>query len=110
MSTAIRAIYRNGVFEPLDVAEGLVDNQVIELEIHLLPPVTSNPRIMSGQPCITGTRMPIDWVMGYLEAGRTIAQFLSGYPHYNREQVMAAIRRHLHPEQLVLTAAGDLEG
>ena len=60
MSTVIRAIYSNGVFEPLDVAEGLVDNQVIELEIHPLPPVTSNPRIMGGQPCITGTRMPID--------------------------------------------------
>jgi zinc protease len=27
-----------------------------------------------------------------------------------RDEVMAAIRRHLHPERLVLTAAGDLEG
>ncbi|HJW89027.1 MAG TPA: DUF433 domain-containing protein [Anaerolineales bacterium] len=92
MSTAIRAIYRNGVFEPLDEAEGLTDNQVIELEIHPLPPVTSNPRIMGGRPCITGTRMPIDWVMGYLEAGRTLEQFLSDYPQYNREQVVVAIR------------------
>jgi len=52
----------------------------------------SNPRIMGGQPCMTGTRMPIDWVMGYLEAGRTLAQFLSDYPQYNRKQVVAAIR------------------
>jgi uncharacterized protein (DUF433 family) len=65
---------------------------VIELEIRPLPPVTSNPRIMGGQPCITGTRMPIDWVMGYLEAGRTLAQFLSDYPQYSREQVVAAIK------------------
>jgi len=90
MTIAIRAIYRNGVFEPLDTMEGLVNNQVIE--IRPLPPVTSDPRIMGGQPCITGTRMPIDWVMGYLEAGRTLEQFLSDYPQYSREQVVAAIR------------------
>lgn len=92
MSTAIRAIYRHGVFEPLDDTEGLADNQVIELEIRPLPPVTSNPRIMGGKPCITGTRMPIDWVMGYLEASRPLAQFLSDYPQYSREQVVAAIK------------------
>jgi zinc protease len=28
----------------------------------------------------------------------------------DRDQVMDAIRTHLHPEQLVLTAAGDFEG
>ncbi len=92
MNTSIRAIYRNGIFEPLDQAEGLTNNQVIELEIRPLPPVTSNPRIMGGQPCITGTRMPIDWVMGYLEAGRTLEQFLADYSQYSREQVVAAIR------------------
>ena len=28
----------------------------------------------------------------------------------DRDQVMGAIRTHLHPEQLVMTAAGDFEG
>jgi len=92
MSTTIRAIYRDSVFEPLETPRGLTEDQVIELEIHLLPPVTSNPRIMGGKPCITGTRMPIDWVMGYLEAGRSLDQFLSEYPQYAREQVTAAIQ------------------
>ena len=92
MSTTIRAVYRNSVFQPLDTPKGLVENQVIELEIRPLPPVTSDPRIMGGKPCITGTRMPIDWVMGYLEAGRSLDQFLSEYPQYTREQVTAAIR------------------
>jgi uncharacterized protein (DUF433 family) len=40
---------------------------------------------------MTGTRMPIDWVIGYLETGRTLEQFLMDYPQYGREQVTAAI-------------------
>ena len=91
-TTTIRAIYKDRVFEPLETPSGLTENQVIELEIRPLPPVTSNPRIMGGKPCITGTRMPIDWVMGYLEAGRSLDQFLSEYPQYTRQQVTDAIR------------------
>ncbi len=91
MALAIRAEYKKGMFRPLDRAEGLTENQVIELEIHPLPPVTSTPRVMGGKPCMTGTRMPIDWVMGYLETGRTLEEFLEDYPQYGREQVMAAI-------------------
>jgi uncharacterized protein (DUF433 family) len=91
MALAIRAVYKKGMFRPLDRAEGLTENQVLELEIRPLPPVTSNSHIMGGQPCMTGTRMPIDWVMGYLEAGRTLEQFLKDYPQYSREQVAGAI-------------------
>lgn len=91
MSATIRAIYRQGLFEPLEAPVGLSEDQMIELEVHPLPPVISDPRTMGGKPCITGTRMPIDWVMGYLEAGRSLDQFLREYPQYNREQVMAAI-------------------
>jgi uncharacterized protein (DUF433 family) len=36
--------------------------------------------------------MPIDWVMGYLEHGRTLDQFLADYPQYSRQQVIAAIQ------------------
>jgi len=92
MSTAIRAIYRDGIFEPLDKTEGLADNQVIELQIRTLPPVTSDPHIMGGQPCITGTRMPIDWVFQFIEHGYTLVQFLEQYPQYSRDQVEKAIR------------------
>ncbi len=94
MNTTIRAVYRQGRFEPLlsGPPAGLVENQLIELVVWPLPPVTSDPRIMGGLPCIAGTRMPIDWVMGYLEAGRSLDLFLRDYPQYTREQVTAAIR------------------
>lgn len=91
MGTAIRAIYQDGVFRPLEATKGVADNQVLELQIRPLPPVISDPNIMGGKPCISGTRMPIDWVMGYLEYGRTLEQFLQEYPQYRREQVVAAI-------------------
>ena len=92
VSTVIQAVYRNGIFEPLEETTGLADNQFVGLEIHPLPPVTSNPRIMGGRPCITGTRMPIDWVFQFLEYGYTVEQFLEQYPQYRREQVETAIR------------------
>jgi len=91
-TTTIRAIYKDRIFEPLETPRGLTENQVIELEIRPLPPVTSNPRIMGGKPCITGTRMPIDWVMQFLEHGYTLEQFLEQYPQYTREQVEAAVQ------------------
>ena len=92
MGIAIRAIYQGGVFRPLDVAEGVADNQVLELQIRPLPPVTSDPHIMGGQPCISGTRMPIDWVFQFLEHGYTLEQFLDLYPQYRRDQVQTAVR------------------
>jgi uncharacterized protein (DUF433 family) len=36
--------------------------------------------------------MSIDWVIGYLEYGRTLDQFLKDYPQYQREQVESAVR------------------
>jgi zinc protease len=48
-----------------------------------------------------------------LTAGEDVAR-LDEFPEQllavDREQVMAAIRHHLHPDRLVLTAAGDFEG
>jgi len=91
MNIAIQALYRDGVFKPLDTAEGLVENQVLELTIRPLPPVTSNPAVMGGKPCIAGTRMPIDWVFQFLEHGYTLEQFLQLYPQYRRDQIVQAM-------------------
>ena len=48
-----------------------------------------------------------------LSAGESVDR-LDSFPEQllavDREQVMEAIRTHLHPEQLIMTAAGDFEG
>ncbi|MBM4459395.1 MAG: DUF433 domain-containing protein [Chloroflexi bacterium] len=92
MGIAIRAIYQGGVFRPLNAAEGVTDNQVLELHIRPLTPVTSDPGIMGGKPCISGTRMPIDGIFQFLEHGYSLEQFLQLYPQYQRAQVESAVR------------------
>jgi uncharacterized protein (DUF433 family) len=92
MGIAIRAIYQGSVSRPRDMAEGVADNQTSGLEMHPAPPVISNPHVMGGKPCISGTRMPIDWVFQFLEHGYTLEQFLNLYPQYQRDQIQTAVR------------------
>ena len=43
---------------------------------------------MSGIPVFAGTRVPIQTLLDYLEAGDTINDFLEGFPTVKREQVV----------------------
>jgi uncharacterized protein (DUF433 family) len=45
--------------------------------------------VMGGTPVFTGTRVPIQTVLDYLEAGESIDDFLEGFPMVTREQVIA---------------------
>jgi uncharacterized protein (DUF433 family) len=51
--------------------------------------VTIDPEIMSGAPCFSGTRVPIQNLIDYLEGGDSIEEFLDGFPTVSREQVIA---------------------
>ena len=51
--------------------------------------VKIDPEIMSGAPCFSGTRVPIQNLIDYLEGGDTIEEFLDGFPTVSREQVIA---------------------
>ena len=44
---------------------------------------------MSGAPCFSGTRVPIQTLIDYLEGGDSIEEFLDGFPTVSREQVIA---------------------
>ena len=44
---------------------------------------------MGGTPVFSGTRVPIQTFIEYLEAGDSIDQFLEGFPSVTREQVVA---------------------
>jgi len=44
---------------------------------------------MGGTPVFSGTRVPIQTLLDYLEAGETIDAFLEGFPTVTREQVIA---------------------
>ena len=51
--------------------------------------VKIDPEIMSGAPCFSGMRVPIQNLIDYLEGGDSIEEFLDGFPTVSREQVIA---------------------
>ena len=50
--------------------------------------VTSSPDILSGMPVFTGTRVPVQVLIDYLEGGETIDDFLTGFPTVARVQII----------------------
>jgi uncharacterized protein (DUF433 family) len=53
--------------------------------------VHSNPSILGGTPVFVGTRVPLQNLIDYLEAGDTIDDFLKSFPSVAREQAIAAL-------------------
>jgi uncharacterized protein (DUF433 family) len=51
--------------------------------------VSRNPEIMGGAPVFRGTRVPVQTLLDYLEAGDSIDEFLEGFPSVTREQVIS---------------------
>jgi uncharacterized protein (DUF433 family) len=50
-----------------------------------------DPEIMGGTPVFTGTRVPVQNFVDYLEGGESIEDFLAAFPTVKREQVIAFI-------------------
>jgi uncharacterized protein (DUF433 family) len=51
-------------------------------------PISSNRDILGGTPVFAGTRVPVQTLLDYLEAGESIDDFLEGFPSVAREQVI----------------------
>ena len=48
---------------------------------------------MGGAPVFAGTRVPVQTLLDYLEAGDSIDEFLAGFPSVKREQVVAFLEQ-----------------
>ena len=48
---------------------------------------------MGGTPVFPGTRVPVQTLVEYLEAGDTIDEFLKGFPTVQRKNVLAFLER-----------------
>ncbi len=53
--------------------------------------VHSDPKIMGGTPVFSGTRVPLQNLIDYLEGGESVEDFLDAFPTVKREQVIAVI-------------------
>ncbi len=53
------------------------------------PIISRSVDIMGGAAVFHGTRVPVQTLLDYLEAGETIDDFLEGFPSVTRPQVIA---------------------
>jgi len=53
--------------------------------------IVSDPNVMSGDPCIWGTRIPAETVIVNLRAGHTLEAILDAYPTIPPGGIEAAI-------------------
>ncbi len=60
-----------------------VDQEALLHEI-----VWSDPERMSGVPCFTGTRVPVQALIDHFEGNATLDQFLEGFPPVSRKQAI----------------------
>jgi uncharacterized protein (DUF433 family) len=57
------------------------------------PVISCNADVMGGTPVFSGTRVPVQTLLDYLEAGDSIDEFLAGFPSVNREQVISFLEQ-----------------
>lgn len=56
------------------------------------PVIQRSPDVLHGTPVFAGTRVPVQTLMDYLEAGDRLEDFLGDFPTVTREQAIAALR------------------
>jgi uncharacterized protein (DUF433 family) len=55
------------------------------------PLISSNPERMGGEPCFTGTRVPVQTLIDYVEGGHPLGKFLTDFPSVTREHAIAVL-------------------
>jgi len=54
--------------------------------------IISNPKIMMGQPVVSGTRITVDLILEGLSAGESFGQLLKAHPRLTKEGIQAALQ------------------
>jgi uncharacterized protein (DUF433 family) len=55
--------------------------------------ISCSPDVMGGTPVFSGTRVPVQTLLDYLEDGESIDDFLAGFPSVGREQVIGFLEQ-----------------
>jgi uncharacterized protein (DUF433 family) len=53
--------------------------------------ITRDPAVMSGKPCVRGTRVTVGTVVGLLAAGRSAGEILEAYPYLEADDIREAL-------------------
>lgn len=60
------------------------------------PLITSSPERLGGTPVFAGTRVPVQALIDYLEAGHPLDHFLDEFPSVTREHAIAVLELAKH--------------
>lgn len=55
------------------------------------PLITTSPDRLGGTPVFAGTRVPVQTLVDYLEAGDSLDNFLADFPSVSREHAIAVL-------------------
>lgn len=55
------------------------------------PLITTSPDRLSGTPVFAGTRVPVQTLVDYLEAGDSLDEFLADFPSVSRDHAIAVL-------------------
>ena len=55
------------------------------------PLITTSPQRLGGTPVFSGTRVPVQTLIEYLEAGDSLETFLEEFPSVSREHSIAVL-------------------
>lgn len=53
--------------------------------------ISINPNIRFGKPCVTGTRISVGDVLGWLARGMSTEEIIYDFPELTKEQIMACL-------------------
>ena len=69
------------------------------------PPITRSPGRLSGAAVFAGTRVPVQTLIDYLEAGYPLDAFLADFPDVSREHAVAVLEIAWHAVDAHATTA-----
>lgn len=53
--------------------------------------ISIDPEIRFGRPCLTGTRIAVADVLGWLGGGQSVEEIIEDFPELSREQIQACL-------------------
>jgi uncharacterized protein (DUF433 family) len=62
--------------------------------------IVKDPDVLGGTPVFSGTRVPFQTLLDYLEGGQTLGEFLEDFPTVGREAAISALE---HAKALVVS-------
>ncbi len=67
--------------------------------------ISMNPNIRFGKPCITGTRITVADVLGWLANGMSYEQIIEDFPQLSKDQILACLAFAAAKERTIRVAA-----